>query len=51
MAKKMYLTARVTETLKQQIERIAKDERRSVSQVAEMLLESAIEKRKNGKGV
>jgi hypothetical protein len=42
-----YITARIPTTLKQQIERIAKDERRSVSQVAEMLLEEAL-KRKNG---
>lgn len=47
MAKKAFLTTRLAATLKQEIERIAKAERRSVSQVAEMLLEAGL-KQKNG---
>ena len=45
-----YITARVPVEMKKEIARIAKEERRSVSQVAEILLEAGLAKRKNGKG-
>lgn len=46
--KKAFLTTRLNEAVKKEIERIAKEERRSVSQVTEMLLEQALKARKNG---
>jgi len=37
-----YMTIRILAALKRQIEKIAKNERRSLSQVGEMLLEQAL---------
>jgi hypothetical protein len=47
-SKSEYVTVRIPESMKLELEKIATNERRSVSQVIFLLLESALDTRKNG---